>query len=771
MNNTRRTSLVCILLTTLWLAATGCIQDPSSFESSASGDPAVDAGGEYDGGDTDADGSDADGSDAAVADVGMDTDVGDVDTGDVADAGCESDDECGDQVCVDGQCMMPSSCHDLADAGYDGESGIFTIDPPGNTGSPFEAHCDFDADGGAGYTMVRVDDAELQDDVEDYRQTCEDMGMELIVPRTRAHAEAILDFNDGEPPNVIGIYRNAPGAVGLHSWRGRCQGEPCRFYLSDTNSAGCGELQPDGTGGFDVPLMRTDDACFFGTWEDREDGTVPITGSVLCSTNDAGPPVHDSCFDYRIENSVYNAGPLGINGVYPLRADDGSVYDAYCDMLTHGGGWTLTMKIDGERDTFHYDAPLWTNDELYNPDAPDLNRQEAKLQSFVELPFSQLMVGLEGPPGQTHYPAYRYLPIASGGDSLYEVLSDDAFVPFQVGREAWKGTMADSSLQQNCNREGFNNMVPGDQFSRARIGIIGNEQNDCGTPDSRIGLGTAGTSCGQDDLSAGNTARCGGDAGDRSVAAMGALFVRDVPLLESCEELRQAGVTRNGIYPIAPGDAEPFNVYCEMALGGGGWTVVSIDGLNNRPQRWWDNDYPRPGASHYGNIGRVAGDMHRVYNGDRNVDNYSIDASELYEVSTGGVLAFVGGEKRDYITTELPPECNFFDGDTICGHNTYTGLTILHSDGSTLTEDGQACTTGQGLIAGDPYDEFGLHLLDGVSREDFHCAHTESTLGHHGIGRLYTTFNSSNGAHWNLGVHNFWDSSSAPHQPGVLMLR
>jgi hypothetical protein len=46
--------------------------------------------------------------------------------------------------------------------------------------------------------------------------------------------------------------------------------------------------------------------------------------------------------------------------------------------------------------------------------------------------------------------------------------------------------MASGSLQPHCNREGFNNDVPG--YTRVRLGIVANQENDCASPDSRLGL-------------------------------------------------------------------------------------------------------------------------------------------------------------------------------------------------------------------------------------------------------------------------------------------
>ena len=83
----------------------------------------------------------------------------------------------------------------------------------------------------------------------------------------------------------------------------------------------------------------------------------------------------------------------------------------------------------------------------------------------------------------------------------------------------------DASLQLNCNMEGFNAECTMTTHSKARIGILGNEGNDCSSCDSRIGFGTGGR---QDDSNI-----CGNDAmyssldnGDQHIKAMGYILVQ-----------------------------------------------------------------------------------------------------------------------------------------------------------------------------------------------------------------------------------------------------
>ena len=64
-----------------------------------------------------------------------------------------------------------------------------------------------------------------------------------------------------------------------------------------------------------------------------------------------------------------------------------------------------------------------------------------------------------------------------------------------------------ASLQSGCNREGFNILSDDTSMAKARIGIIGNNENDCTSCDSRIGFGTGGrhndaSTCGNQDKTA-----------------------------------------------------------------------------------------------------------------------------------------------------------------------------------------------------------------------------------------------------------------------------
>ncbi|MBN2493611.1 MAG: hypothetical protein JXR96_03380 [Deltaproteobacteria bacterium] len=239
----------------------------------------------------------------------------------------------------------------------------------------------------------------------------------------------------------------------------------------------------------------------------------------------------------------------------------------------------------------------------------------------------------------------------------------------------------------------------------------------------------------------------------------------------SCKDLLDSGVREDGIYWICPaGTALPLRVWCDMHTAGGGWTLVATYGVDGRPSSTFPGSYPRPGATCYGWADGA------VFDPSRNdaARNFSIYAAPLWDDSNGEILAYVGGSTDDFVTASLPMGCNYFDPSDWCPENAYGPFEVLDSSGSVLTANGYACTTahGQGAFAGDPYDEFGLHLLDGPDDSDpYHCDQTASGLGHEDMGRIFTSFESSSGDYWDTGIHSHWNDAGLPDQPGALLVR
>ena len=87
----------------------------------------------------------------------------------------------------------------------------------------------------------------------------------------------------------------------------------------------------------------------------------------------------------------------------------------------------------------------------------------------------------------------RFIVINKQVDSLYSLIADGIYRNTSLGRERWKALFGSrGSLQRHCDREGLNAVSDRGNHSRARIGILGNNENECKTCDSRIGFGTGG---------------------------------------------------------------------------------------------------------------------------------------------------------------------------------------------------------------------------------------------------------------------------------------
>ena len=243
-------------------------------------------------------------------------------------------------------------------------------------------------------------------------------------------------------------------------------------------------------------------------------------------TGDAGrdAPAPDACSGAACQQAFASCralqmmSPNAASGVYSINPGTGA-FDAYCEQTGDGGGWTLALKVDGSAQTFTYDDPIWENTTLLAADAPGLDHTEAKLQTWNALAFTEMRLVFEYPIGSGDL---HSLVLPLGAAKLADLFQQSQTT--NVGRDAWKSLLgASASLQTECNLEGTNIYDPN---IRVRIGIISNNEADCLTPDSRIGVGGGGPSCTSPSESAGDTACYTPDNGDVELAAFAWVFVR-----------------------------------------------------------------------------------------------------------------------------------------------------------------------------------------------------------------------------------------------------
>ena len=108
---------------------------------------------------------------------------------------------------------------------------------------------------------------------------------------------------------------------------------------------------------------------------------------------------------------------------------------------------------------------------------------------------------------------------------MYSLIADGQYRSTSLGRDTWMSLIgSDASLQLNCNKEGFNADGGNREYSKARIGIISNSQDDCNSCNSRIGFGTGGWP--DNNSSCGNEAKASSVNGEKHIKTMGHILVQ-----------------------------------------------------------------------------------------------------------------------------------------------------------------------------------------------------------------------------------------------------
>ena len=112
---------------------------------------------------------------------------------------------------------------------------------------------------------------------------------------------------------------------------------------------------------------------------------------------------------------------------------------------------------------------------------------------------------------------------------MYSLIADGQYRQTSLGRDTWKSLIgSEASLQGKCNREGFNansnKQDEGKDKSKARIGFLGNNEDDCNTCDSRIGFGTGGLH--DNNNTCGNEAMYYPDNGNKHIKGIGYILVQ-----------------------------------------------------------------------------------------------------------------------------------------------------------------------------------------------------------------------------------------------------
>ncbi len=136
--------------------------------------------------------------------------------------------------------------------------------------------------------------------------------------------------------------------------------------------------------------------------------------------------------------------------------------------------------------TFTASSDYWTTNKVYNVEEglKSFDDEEAKFQAFDTLPFTRICLGMKTSGGK------KWISISKKASSLLAIFRNDNYQATNVGRTTWHSLLSAGWLQPNCNKEGFNIKNRLGQVI-VRIGLLGNNEKDCKTPDSFIGFGSS----------------------------------------------------------------------------------------------------------------------------------------------------------------------------------------------------------------------------------------------------------------------------------------
>lgn len=221
--------------------------------------------------------------------------------------------------------------------------------------------------------------------------------------------------------------------------------------------------------------------------------------------------------------------PTGKYAIDPDGSGVGASFEVWCEQDHAGGGWTMVLKVDGRTSNFHYDDTKWGQTGAWMANA-DLSRTETKLQSYSTVAVEEVLLGMEAPIMGGDNPlmlSYLQISLQAPVASLHAIFSPGTYVSTNKTIPAWLALVPGSVLQPNCRTEGFNVKTAMDTNMRVRLGATANEQDNCQSPNSFIGVGASlvGDGCdGGFEATSGNGAVCGVPKTD--IPGFAVVFVR-----------------------------------------------------------------------------------------------------------------------------------------------------------------------------------------------------------------------------------------------------
>ncbi|MDD4409426.1 MAG: fibrinogen-like YCDxxxxGGGW domain-containing protein [Candidatus Pacebacteria bacterium] len=278
-----------------------------------------------------------------------------------------------------------------------------------------------------------------------------------------------------------------------------------------------------------------------------------------------------TCFttdNYSASCSALKTKGYNTSGVYTI-SPSGTAIQAYCDMTTDGGGWTLIVAQ-------YENDPVTNWNEGIQPDYdPSLVTKKGFALSSSQIPtHNQVAFGKDLSPTFGDYANFTY---STGNISKTLVTSPKTFKSFHIYRNTafyYDGHDPEQSLGSDSQ---WNNTMTFDAVGGANY-------NWAFSPNHTL-------------ASARGFSMNGLVYSSSSESFAWTIWVRDsaISSYPSCNSWKSAGASASGWYSIdtdGAGSSSPLVVYCDMTSDGGGWTRAALVTKNYYNSIWnaWNTD-------------------------------------------------------------------------------------------------------------------------------------------------------------------------------------